>query len=103
MSEAERSQLRGRVLNGLRYRFQMDLQWRNYTDKNTLIDLNLGQPTTRRADFETVLFSSLSRDFVWFGQKVTLALDYLYDENMSNLAPYSYKRHIVTTSVTWTY
>jgi len=103
VGEAERSKLQGRVLQGLRYRFQLDVQWRNYTDKNTLLNLDAGQPTTRRADFEMIFFSSLSRDFAWFDQKFTVALDYLYDQNFSNLAPYSYKRHVITSSVTWAF
>lgn len=103
VGEAERAKLRGQILEGLRYRFQLDVQWRNYTDKNTLINLDAGQPTTRRSDFEMIFFSSLSRDFSWFKQKFTVAMDYLYDQNFSNLAPYTYKRHVITTSVTWTY
>jgi len=103
VGEAERSKLRGRTLQGLRYRFQLDVQWRNYTGKNTLINLDAGVPTTRRADFEMIFFSSLTRDFTWFKQKFTVALDYLYDQNFSNLAPYTYKRSVVTTSVTWAF
>jgi tetratricopeptide (TPR) repeat protein len=103
VSTAERAKLRGRILEGLRYRFQLDVQWRNYTDENTLINLDAGVPTTRRADFEMLFFSSISRDFAWFKQKFTVAMDYLYDQNFSNLAPYTYKRHVITTSLTWTY
>jgi hypothetical protein len=31
----------------------------------------------------------------------TVSLEYLFDNNKSNLEPFEYKRHIVTTSVTW--
>jgi hypothetical protein len=31
----------------------------------------------------------------------TAAIDYLYDNNRSNLEPYTYKRQVITTSVIW--
>jgi hypothetical protein len=34
-------------------------------------------------------------------QHFTAALEYLFDDNRSNLDPFDYDRHVVTSSLTW--
>ncbi len=100
----------------IRLRYDLDYQWRFHTHKNSLIPV----PgfLKRRRDNEPVQLVSIAKDFVVDSSKsfsfsscdaakdpvkcsFTVSLDYLFDRNQSNLKPYDYNRHVVTTSLAW--
>jgi hypothetical protein len=97
----------------IRLSYNLDFQWRIYKNKNSLIPVT-AQGTVRRHDQEPVHIFSVSKDFVGdflksfplcssqaTGCSLGASVDYLFDNNKSNLDPYTYKRHIITTSLTW--
>jgi tetratricopeptide (TPR) repeat protein len=97
----------------IRLSYNLDFQWRNYRNKNSLIPAT-AQGTVRRRDKEPIHLFNVSKDFVpgflqsfpfcgsrTLGCSLGASVDYLFDNNKSNLDPYSYKRHIITTSLTW--
>ncbi|MEE9569308.1 MAG: hypothetical protein V3W37_07980, partial [Candidatus Binatia bacterium] len=96
-----------------RLRYELDFHWRFYKNKHSL--LPTGRQFTRaRRDREGVHFVSIAKDFATDFAKsfpfvscsqgrcpFTLSVDYLFDKNDSNLGPFDYNRHVVTTSITW--
>ncbi|MGH7782605.1 MAG: tetratricopeptide repeat protein, partial [Candidatus Binatia bacterium] len=87
----------------LRLRYDVDVQWRAYKYKNSLIPAT-APGTVKQRVTEPVHLVSISKDFRWFSgseNNFTGAIEYLFDNNRSNLAPYTYKRHVVTTSIAW--
>ena len=81
----------------LRLRYDVDVHWRSYKHKNSLIPAT-APGTVKRRDTEPVHLVGVSKDFL---TNFTGAIEYLFDNNRSNLAPYTYKRHVVTTSIAW--
>ena len=81
----------------IRFRYDLDFHWRNYTNKNSLLPA-AAPGTTRRRDREPVYSTGLAKDFL---DNYTVAVEYLFDQGNSNLAPFDYGRHVVTTSVAW--
>jgi hypothetical protein len=97
----------------IRVGYNLDFHWRNYKNKHSLLPVT-AQGTVRRRDKEPVHLVNVSRDFFpeflqsfpfcgsrTLGCSLGASVDYLFDHNRSNLDPYTYKRHIVTTSLTW--
>jgi tetratricopeptide (TPR) repeat protein len=89
----------------VRLRYDLDLHWRAYKYKNSLIPAT-APGTIRRRDTEPVHLFSVGKDFHMFSEDLrnnnfTAAIEYLFDNSRSNLDPYAYKRHVVTTSVAW--
>jgi len=96
----------------LRLRYDLDFHWRFYRNKNSLQPATAPN-TVKRRDREPVHQIGIVRDFVpdflksssFCGANgscsLSVALEYLYDRNKSNLAAFQYKRHVVTTSVAW--
>ena len=84
----------------VRFRYDLDFHWRSYTEKNSLLPA-LPSPangTVRRRDRQPIHLTGLAKDFL---ENFTVAIEYLFDQGRSNLAPFDYKRHIVTTSFAW--
>lgn len=81
----------------LRLRYELDLHRRAFQHKHSLLPV-LAMATVKRRDVEPVHLVGVSKDF--FGS-FTAALEYLFDRNRSNLDAYTYKRHVVTTSIAW--
>lgn len=84
----------------LQYRFDLDIHWRNYKNRHSLLPTGAGF-TKKRSDYERVIFTSLSKNFVIKSLNFTVSMDYLFDNNKSNLAAFDYDRHVVTTSIAW--
>ncbi len=98
----------------VRLRYDLDFHWRSYKYKNSLLPVT-ALNTIKRRDQEPVQLISVAKDFSTDSSKsfpfvgcdphgscpFTVSLDYLFDNNDSNLSPYAYKRHVVTTSFTW--
>jgi len=84
----------------IRFRFDLDFHWRNYKNKNSLLPAD-ARFTNRRCDAEGVYFTSLSKDFAIKSQNFTVSIDYLFDDNSSNLAAFDCVRNVATTSITW--
>ena len=81
-------------------RYDFDNHWRSYRHPDSLVpQFNPG--TKKREDREGVHSVSLSKDFTVASQKFNLSLEYLFDDANSNLAPFSFTRHIVLPSVAW--
>ncbi len=112
-----------RLLMGFQYslpwweaklRYDLDTHWRFHRTQNTQLPTEATH-TRHRHDREPVHQISLSKDFAYkdFGftglvgtrladaEAFTVALDYLFDKNKSNIAVFDYNRHVVTMSVTW--
>jgi tetratricopeptide (TPR) repeat protein len=81
----------------VRLRYDLDFQWRSYKYKNALLPAT-APGTTKRRDREPVQLFSVSKDFL---NNFTGSVEYLFDNNKSNLDAYTYKRHVVTTSISW--
>jgi hypothetical protein len=81
----------------IRLRYDFDLHWRFHKHRHSLIPVT-ATGTVRRRDREPLHLVTVAKDFL---TDFTVSLDYLFDNNKSNLEPLEYKRHIVTTSVTW--
>ena len=81
----------------IRFRHDLDFHWRFHQSKNTLNPAD-ATDTVHRRDREPLNLISLSKDFF---EDFTIALEYLYDINKSNLGVYEYYRHVITTSLTW--
>jgi tetratricopeptide (TPR) repeat protein len=99
----------------IRLRYELDYHWRRYKNKHTLLPTGRGD-TRKRRDREGVHFVSMAKDFAVDSSKsfpfvscsnsncpYTFTVDYLYVnvKNDSNLGPFDYNRHVVTTSINW--
>ncbi len=90
----------------VRFRYDLDFHWRSYTEKNSVLPIlpasfpnpTLLLNTVRRRDRQPIHLTGLAKDFM---ESFTVAIEYLFDQGRSNLAPFDYKRHIVTTSFAW--
>lgn len=85
---------------GIRLHYDLDFHWRFHKYRNSLLPVT-AQGTVKRRDREPVQLVGIAKDFTLMSQNFTAGLDYLFDNNQSNLDPYAYKRHVVTTSLTW--
>jgi tetratricopeptide (TPR) repeat protein len=84
----------------LRVRYDFDYHWRFYPHPNTLVPQ--GSPDTKkRVDREGLHLFSLSKDFTLGLQKFNVAMEYVFDNARSNLAPFRFKRYVVMPSVAW--
>jgi hypothetical protein len=83
-----------------RLRYDLDLHLRCHTNRHSFLPLT-APGTLRRHDREASHLFSIAKDVRWRSQPFTLAVDYLIDDNDSNLAAYDYDRQVVTTNVTW--
>jgi tetratricopeptide (TPR) repeat protein len=81
----------------LRLRYDVDVHWRSHKYKHSLLPAT-ATDTVKRRDSEPVQVVGVSKDFL---TNFTAAIEYLFDRNNSNLAPFTYKRNVITTSVTW--
>ena len=97
----------------IRLRYDLDYQFRSYKFNNALLP-ETAPGTVKRRDSEFVHQFSVARDFypeflksfptcrsVAASCSIGAAIEYLFDDNRSNLAPYTYKRNVVTTSIAW--
>ncbi|MBI3326106.1 MAG: tetratricopeptide repeat protein [Nitrospinae bacterium] len=92
----------------VRLRYDLDFHLRYHTHKHSLLPVpppdqpNASGPgTTRRRDREAVHLFSIAKDFAYKSQNFTVALEYLFDSNGSNLAAFDYDRHVITSSLAW--
>lgn len=87
----------------LPWNFRLSFDWefhaRTYKNTNQVFPDRQGN-ARRRVDHENIFLTSLSRPIV---NNVTASLDYLFDQNQSNLAIFEYRRHVITLSLTWRY
>lgn len=81
----------------IRFRYDLDAHWRYHKNKHSQLPTS-ATSTVHRTDREATHLVSLSKDFL---TDFTVALEYLFDKNKSNIAAFKYDRHVVTTSVTW--
>jgi tetratricopeptide (TPR) repeat protein len=81
----------------MRLRYDLEVSWRSYKYKNTLLPATAPGTVKQRAR-EPVILLGAHKDFL---ANLTGSLEYLFDWNRSNLDPYTYKRHVITTSLTW--
>lgn len=97
----------------IRLRYELDYHWRYHKNKHSLLPAT-SINTKKRRDREAVHFVSIAKDFTTDFAKsfpftscsqgrcpFTISVDYLFDDNDSNLKPFDYERHVVTTSITW--
>ena len=81
----------------VRLRYDLDFHWRSHR-YNDRITREVTQKIIKRRDSEPVHLFSVSKDFL---TDFTASLEYLFDDNRSNLAVHTYTRHVVTTSLSW--
>jgi hypothetical protein len=84
----------------LQLRYEFDNHWRSYRHPDSLLPQS-NPGTKKREDREGVHLVSLSKDLTVAWQKFNLSIEYLFDDAHSNLAPFSFTRHIVLPSVAW--
>ncbi|HXH12090.1 MAG TPA: tetratricopeptide repeat protein [Alphaproteobacteria bacterium] len=85
---------------GVRLRYDLDFHLRFHTDRHSLLPVT-APGTVHRRDREAIHLFSIAKDVAWRAQPLTIALEYLIDDNYSNLDAYDYDRQVVTTSLTW--
>jgi len=83
-----------------RFRYDLDFHWRSHTEKNSSLPAPPAPAngTIHRLDRQPVHLTGFAKDFL---DNFTVAIEYLFDQGRSNLAPFEYRRHMVTTSVVW--
>ena len=84
----------------VRLRYDFDFHLHLHTNKDSLLPVT-APGTIRRYDREPIHLFSVSKDFTYKAQNFTVSVEYLLDNNASNLAAYEYDRNVVTTSLTW--
>lgn len=84
----------------VRLRYELDSHLRFHSEKHRLIPVT-APGTVRRRDTELLHLVTVAKEFVYRSQHLTMSLEYLFDDNTSNLAPFDYTRHVMTTSLTW--
>ena len=96
----------------IRLRYDFDFHWRDHTRQHSLLPVT-ATGTVNRRDREPIHQVGIAKDFAPDFLKESplcasesrcslgVALEYLFDQTHSNLAPFDYKRHVVTTSVSW--
>ena len=104
LAEGENWSYRGnRLLTGfqytlpwwdVRFRYDLDFHWRHYQNR-TIFD---STPLAHRRDRQPLHLTGIAKDFL---ENFTVAIEYLFDQGRSNVAPFDYRRHIVTTSFAW--
>jgi hypothetical protein len=83
----------------LRLRYDFDVHFRDYRNRNTL-QPTLSPDTIHRIDRDMNHQVSLSKDLPY---NMTVSLEYLFNRNYSNLAIYNYARNVVSLSLSWRY
>ncbi len=81
----------------IRLRYDLDVHLRNYRNKNSLLPVTAPN-TTRRDDQEIINLVSIAKDL---SDNVTVSLDFLFDDNISNLDVFNYTRNVFSLSLTW--
>ncbi len=81
----------------IRLRYDLDVHLRNYRNKNSLFPVTAPN-TTRRRDQEILNLVSIAKDL---SESFTVSLDFLFDDNISNLDVYNYTRNVFSLSLTW--
>ena len=84
----------------IQFRYDLNLHWRFHKSEHSLIPAT-APGTKKRRDREGTHSVSIAKDFDYGNRKFTFSVDYLFDINKSNLAPFDYRRHVVTTSLAW--
>jgi len=84
----------------VRLRYDLDSHLRFHTEKNSLLPATAPR-TVRRRDTELLHLFTVTKEFVFRSQNFVVSLEYLFDDNMSNLPAFDYNRHVITTSLTW--
>jgi tetratricopeptide (TPR) repeat protein len=81
----------------IRLRYDLDVHLRQHRDRHSL--LPVGQPNTiRRRDRELLHLFSIAKDLPY---DLTVSLEYLFDDNRSNLDAFDFDRNVVSLSLTW--
>ncbi len=81
----------------IRLRYDLDVHLRDYENKHTL--LPAAAPNTKRRDDEELIhLVSIAKDL---SEHFTVSLDYLFDDNISNLDAFDYDRNVFSISLTW--
>ena len=81
----------------IKFRYDLDHHWRYHKNKHSQLPTS-ATGTVHRTDQEATHLVGLAKDFL---TDFTVALEYLFDKNKSNIASFKYDRHVVTTSVAW--
>jgi tetratricopeptide (TPR) repeat protein len=81
----------------IRFRYDLDGHWRYHRFKHSQLP-TYATSTVKRKDREQTHLLGFAMDF-W--TNFTVALEYLFAKNKSNIASFDYVRHVVTTSLTW--
>jgi hypothetical protein len=84
---------------GMRFRYDFDYQFRNYTHQNDYLPL-ASAPSIYRRDQEMNNVFSLAKDLP---NNLTLAMEFLYSRNHSSLPVYAYTRNVISLSLSWRY
>jgi tetratricopeptide (TPR) repeat protein len=83
----------------IRLKYDLDVHFRNYQHKNTLLPIT-APGTTRRQDQE---ITNIVRAELPLPYSFTLAAEYLRTNNISNLAVFDYTRDVYTLMLSWSY
>lgn len=81
----------------IRLRYDLDVHLRDYDHKHTLLPA-AAPNTKRREDQELIHLVSIAKDL---SEHFTVSVDYLFDDNISNIDVFDYDRHVVSLSLTW--
>lgn len=84
----------------VRLRYDLDFHQRQHKNRHSLLPVPpVGQPDTiRRRDRELLHLVSIAKDFPY---NLTVSLEYLFDNNNSNLDAFEFDRNVLSLSLTW--
>ena len=89
----------GKWWQNIRFRYDLDTHIRGYSHLHNYLPVTSPE-TIHRADWELTHQFSLSKDLPW---DLTVSVEYLRDENISNLKVYDYTRNVISFNVSWRY
>src|SRR3989338_7803070 len=81
----------------IKFRYDLDRHWRYHKFQHSQLPTSATGPV-HRGDRESTHLVGLAMDFL---NDFTVALEYLYNKNRTNISSFEYDRHVVTTSVSW--
>lgn len=84
----------------IRLRYDFDVHLRDYLHLHTFLPTGISSPAIHRSDKDMNHLFSVAKDLLG---NVTLSVEYLLNQNISNLAVFDYLRNVISLSVSWRY
>lgn len=84
----------------LRLRYDFDIHFRDYRGLHSFLPTGIAAPAIHRIDRDMNHLFSISKDLP---HNLSVAVEYLLNRSISNLAVYDYIRNVISLSLSWRY